>query len=186
MKTLFGCLFLLLALTGCQKDGPAAGLPPATQTGQNTAGFLLNGQPWMPAKNPSLPGNSPVGATWAPRIFKGGKALQIFFSRHPTATDYTLLSFVFHDVRHAGTFELNQAIDPVVISGPRPPYALYSVYEPGPDRAFYTGAAARGQIILTRFDTVARVVSGTFQAKLKEDRGPDSLSITQGRFDVKF
>lgn len=90
MKTLFGGLFLLslvLALTGCNKDGPVAGLPPATQTGQNTAGFLLNGQPWMPAKNPSLPGNSPVGATWAPKIFKGGKSLQIFFSRHPTAPD---------------------------------------------------------------------------------------------------
>lgn len=112
--------------------------------------------------------------------------MQIFLSRHPNPNDYSLLSFIFHDVRHAGTFELNQDIDPLVISGARPPYAVYSLYEPGPNRAFYTGTTARGQIIITRFDTLARVVSGTFEATLKAEGGPDSLTIAQGRFDAKF
>ena len=183
------CLFLAivaLLAAGCKKEDPEAGLPLATQEGKNTGGFLLNGQPWLPAKNPDLPANSPVGATWVSKVYRGGKALQIFLSRHPNANEYNVLSFIFHDVRHVGTFDLNQDIDPVVISGPRPPYALYSIYEPGPKRAFYSATTARGQIIITRFDTVARVVSGTFEAKLKEDGGPDSLSITQGRFDAKF
>ena len=180
-------LMLGLTLAACKKDDTDPnGLPPATQEGKNTAGFLLNGQPWLPVKNPSLPANSPVGATWASRNYMGGRALQIYISHHPNSNDYTLLSFIFHNVRHAGTFALNQDIDPVVISGPRPPYAVYSMYEPGPARKFYTGAAARGQIIITRFDTLARVVAGTFEAKLKEDGGPDSLTITQGRFDLKF
>ena len=183
------CLALSVALlaTACQKNGlDPNGLPPATQEGKNTAGFLLNGQPWRPETNPSSPGTSPVGATWVSRVSRGGKPLQIFFSRHPNDQEYALLSFIFHDVRHAGTFALNQDIDPVLIAGPRPPYGVYSVYKPGPQRAFYTGATARGSINITRFDTVARVVSGTFDAKVKEDGGPDSLAISQGRFDIKF
>ena len=184
-------LLLLLAVAllaaGCKKDDTDPnGLPKATQDGKNTAGFLLNGQPWLPAKNPSSPGTPPVGANWSSSVYRGGKALQIFFIRYSSSQDVTALNFIFHDVRRAGTFNLDQDIDPVLISGPRPPYAVYSIYEPGPDRKFYTGASARGHIIITRFDTVARIVAGTFEAKLKEDGGADSLSITQGRFDIKF
>ena len=44
--------FLLLSLAlllGCKKNKPAPAdqLPPATQTGANTFGCLLNGQPWL-------------------------------------------------------------------------------------------------------------------------------------------
>ena len=47
MKTYpFFCLAAALLLAaGCKKDDPEAGLPPATQEGKNTGGFLLNGQP---------------------------------------------------------------------------------------------------------------------------------------------
>ncbi|WP_162550068.1 hypothetical protein [Hymenobacter nivis] len=45
--------FLLLSLAlllGCKKteQAPADQLPPATQTGANTLGCLVNGQPWTP------------------------------------------------------------------------------------------------------------------------------------------
>ena len=46
-------LAALLGLSQCKKTEPAAArpedqLPPATQTGANTFGCLLNGQPWTP------------------------------------------------------------------------------------------------------------------------------------------
>ena len=44
-------LVALLSLSQCKKNAPAPAaeqLPPATQTGANTFGCLLNGQPWMP------------------------------------------------------------------------------------------------------------------------------------------
>ena len=63
---------------------------------------------------------------------------------------------------------------------------MYTIIEPSPRRSYYTGNAARGQVIITRFDTVARVVAGSFEAKLREEGGPDSLNITQGRFDLTF
>ena len=49
MKLLQLVLSLLL-LSGCQKADPAPVdlLPPATQTGANTFGCLLSGQPWTP------------------------------------------------------------------------------------------------------------------------------------------
>jgi hypothetical protein len=52
--------YLLIAtalafITCCKKtdslDAELAKLPPITQTGANTFGFLLNGQPWVPAGN---------------------------------------------------------------------------------------------------------------------------------------
>lgn len=187
MKTSLLSLCFLLSLVACKKDDTDPnGLPKAIQEGKNTAGFLLNGEVWLPERNLSRPGTSPIGANWSARISQGGRALQVILTRHPNADDYTALNLIFSDVRKLGTFELNQDIDPAVISGPRPPYAVYSIYEPGPDRKFYSSAAARGQVIISRFDTVARVVAGTFEVKVQEDGGAETLDITQGRFDLTF
>ena len=174
-----------LLAAGCKKDNTDPnGLPPATQEGKNTAGFLLNGQPWLPKGSPT--NLQPYGVSWPRFSVKGGRTLQINFSRYQSKDDLTAINLHFPDVRQAGAFDMDRDINPVLISGPIPPYAVYSIYEPGPDRKFYTGSTARGQVLITRFDTVARVVAGTFEAKLREDSGPDSLSITQGRFDIKY
>jgi len=39
-----------ISIAGCKKhkSNPIDQLPPATQTGANTLGFLLNGEPWTP------------------------------------------------------------------------------------------------------------------------------------------
>lgn len=177
-------------LGACTKDDiDPNGLPKATQSGKNTAGFLLNGQPWLPAINRSLPANPVVGATRSSRIYQGGRSLQISFARYQSqsSTEFTALNLIFHDLKQPGTFDLNQDIDPFVISGPRPPYAVYTADpEPGPKREYYTSSITRGQVIITRFDTVARVVSGTFAAKVQEESGTEVLDITQGRFDCSF
>ena len=53
-------LLLSLAVTllaaSCKKDGPEAGLPTATHTGANTAGCLINGQPFVATGFGSGPG----------------------------------------------------------------------------------------------------------------------------------
>jgi hypothetical protein len=179
-------LVLLLGLCACKKDEgmDPNGLPKATQEGKNTAGFLLNGQPWLPKGSPTSP--NPFGVSWSKFLYQGGRRLQIVCGRYNSRDDYTAINLLFPDVRKPGTFELNQSINPVVISGPQPPHAVYSIYEPGPDRRFYSGARARGQVIISRFDTLARVVSGTFHAQVIEDGGNEVLDLTQGRFDITF
>ena len=187
MKTLLLPLCLLLGLTTCKKDDTDPnGLPAATQEGKNTAGFLLDGKPWLPKNSPLNAGQSPVGVSWGYRSISGKRPLQLSFNRYRSDSDDTGLNFHFSDIRRSGTFRLDQDTDPFIVTGSEPPYAVYTIYDPTPKRRFYTGSAAKGQIIISRFDTVARVVAGTFAAKVKEDGGPDSLTITQGRFDLKF
>src|ERR1039457_5887697 len=42
--------FIFLWFISCRKEHLLTnGLPPATQTGANTFGFLLNGKPWIPS-----------------------------------------------------------------------------------------------------------------------------------------
>lgn len=186
MKTFLIPLLLLLGLTTCKKDDTDPnGLPPATQEGKNTAGFLLNGQMWLPKTSPLNAGNSPVGATYGPYT-QGVLRLSINLYRYQDDKNSQGINLNITRIRQSGLFQLNQSIDPFVISGPRPHHGLYSIISPTPKRSFYTGDDAYGQVIITRFDTVARVVSGTFEAKMREDGGRDSLSITQGRFDIKF
>ena len=178
-------LAVALLAVGCKKDETDPnGLPPATQDGKNTAGFLLNGQPWLPKLSPTSTGPYPVGISLT-RI-QGLSRLSVSFSRYQDNDNRQSLGLYISGIKQPGTFALNQLIDPYVISGPQPPYGVYAINAPSPRRSFYTGSDARGQVIITRFDTVARIVAGTFEAKLKEDGGADSLSITQGRFDIKF
>ena len=53
-------LFLLVLLiissgANCKKNNPEIGLPPATLEGKNTAGFLLNGEVWLPKGDNGYP-----------------------------------------------------------------------------------------------------------------------------------
>ena len=64
-------------------------------------------------------------------------------------------------------------------------YEVPGVY-PAIHKDYLTGPTSPGEVTITRFDTVARVVSGTFEARLREYNGPDSVRITKGRFDCSF
>ena len=75
MKTkllLYPALLLLTQCSKCKNDpqpnDPASQLPPATQTGANTFGCLVNGQPYTPKGNT---GASNFGVTYDPS-FRGG------------------------------------------------------------------------------------------------------------------
>ena len=174
----------MLLAAGCKKDNlDPNGLPAATQEGKNTGGFLLDGQPWLPKA--SEIGNNPytVSAAYGPFAYKAHRVSVSMF-RYQNVNNSQSITLYLAGVRRPGTYQLNQEIDPIVISGPEPSHAYYRITSGARD--FYTGPRANGHVTITRLDTVARVVSGTFDAKLKEDGGRDSLSITQGRFDVKF
>lgn len=187
MKAYLLPLFLvpLLLASSCKKDDTDPnGLPAATQEGKNTGGFLVNGEPWLPKA--SAVGNNPytVSAAYGPLMYRAHR-LEMSMFRYQDVNNNQSLTLYLAYVRQPGTYQLNQDINTVVISKPFPSHAMYSVSSLGRTE-FYTGSTAHGQVIITRLDTIARVVSGTFEAKLKEDGGPDSLSITQGRFDIKF
>ena len=168
-------------LGACKKDEPQADLPKATQEGKGTAGFLLDGQAWLP-KRSDLTGRPAVNGYW--RKTTGGRSLSISFT-NISQNEYTGASFFVPDIRQAGTFVLNQV--PAITNGRNSTsYGGYHSQRPSPGFSYYTGPDAPGELIITRFDTVQNIVSGTFQLSPREEGGSATIAITQGRFDLSF
>ena len=126
-----------------------------------------------------------VSAAYGPFAYKAHR-VSVSMYRYQDVDNSQSITLYLAGVRQPGTYLLSQDINGGVISGPLPSHLLYQVSDTGGNHSLYTGSNAHGHVIITRLDTIARVVSGTFEAKLREDGGPDSLTITQGRFDAKF
>lgn len=181
---------LLLALLACKKDNiDPDGLVRATQQGKNTGDFLLSGKPFNPLAAVATPADKPVGASWY-HSRKGSSSIQLSFFRQERDKDRTesSLNIYIAHITAAGTYPLVDPVNPFVIPGAQ----SSAQYETRGDdlarskRYFLTGPISPGQVLITRFDTVARVVSGTFEAQLREYNGPETLSVTKGRFDCFF
>lgn len=54
------------------------------------------------------------------------------------------------------------------------------------DVGWFCSNESSGKITITRFDTVAHIISGTFSGKLKARNGTKELPITDGRFDINW
>lgn len=184
MKTYVIPLLSLLLTTGCKKEKTELErLPPATQEGKNTAGFLLDGKAWTPSLSYTDYG-SPVGALWIKTSV--GRTLRLSFARSDKeGNNRTSWSCFLPHIVGRGHFTFNQEFSSN--TGDRnPAYAVYSQLRPNPKRRFITGPDAQGSLTITRFDTVAHIVAGTFEIKVQEDGGTETHELTQGRFDLSF
>lgn len=183
-QLLHSLLALALFTTACKKEKTELEkLPAATQTGTGAGAFLLDGKAWLPDGGGGLIGGGGNGfkAKWSRTTV--GRALELTFTR---ASDKTGLNLFVPNIRKEGLFQLSQPASPT-LGDRNPPYGLYymakSLTVP---RIFLTGPSTTGTLIVTRFDTVARVVSGTFDLTVKEETGPETHQLTHGRFDYTF
>ena len=177
-KPFFLILGASLLLVQCKKHDPdpASQLPPATQTGANTFGCVLNGQAFLPNGNTGF-GTGNLVVIYDPTFNNG--SLNVSAIRYTKPGD--------PDTRQSlGFFASN-------LHGPGH-YPLTIVHEQEPlfidqktQCEFLAGDAhyRAGELVLTRVDGQAGIVSGTFSFKLyKSDC--DSVIVTQGRFDKKL
>ena len=174
---------LLALLGGCKKEKtPLDQLPDATQEGKGTAGWLVDGKAYVPVRS-SISVNPPVNGSW--RKTKGGHSLGVSFHQVSVEEDWGA-GFFIPDIRQLGTFELAQ--EPAITGGLfKAAYGEYDHLRPGPDRlSYYTSPNARGTLIITRFDTINDIVSGTFEMSPEEATTGEIIQITQGRFDLHF
>ncbi|MEZ4827243.1 MAG: hypothetical protein R3C61_13345 [Bacteroidia bacterium] len=172
MKVMYFFLPFLF-LTGCERETPQPPdpldlLPLATQTGENTLGFLLDGEPWTPN-----------------RIFQGQyrKSDSAFlvacenveFDDEGENAGQGFSIFT-HKLAKAGSYKLS------VLPSSRGSFTRLS------DGCRYiTFDNKPGNLSIDRFDTISRVISGSFTfMAISEDNCKDTLSITHGRFDVSF
>ena len=194
----------LLSLTQCimqEEPAPEEKLPEATQTGANTAGCRVDGLLWLPSHNGDGVGGAPLPAIVARwRKVPGG--------RHPLSLVLTKsiddqtqvhrrtgLTLYLPDVLRAGTYAFDQSANPAVVNGPVA-YAAFR-FNNSPSQELLTGPGAPGRLVVTRLDTVARVLSGTFEftpVEVSSGLGGDgtpipggrTVRVTEGRFDCTF
>ena len=176
---LYLALLLLTQCSKCRNDpapaDPARELPPATQTGANTFGCLVNGQPYMPKGNT---GASNLGVTYDPG-FRGG-AVTIETYRVESGGLTKFLSIDAAPANNPGNYSLN--LDAGIGN------VLYSSGGVQPCGFMYDSRDVtyrKATLNITRFDANSRIIAGTFDAVIARN-GCDTLKVTQGRFDAKF
>ena len=168
---------LLAALPGlsqCQKTDPdpASQLPAATQTGANTFGCLLNGQPWTPQGNDGT-SNYTVDCDHTPT----GVVLDIHAYRiyGKAANEFQSIVLFANQVNGVGSYSFRS-----------PQYTRASVNDEKSNCYWSSRDSAttyrRGTLTITRLDRQAGIVAGTFAFTLYKP-GCDSVRVTNGRFD---
>ncbi|MDJ0365660.1 DUF6252 family protein [Hymenobacter sp. H14-R3] len=172
-------VFLLAALLGlsqCQKSAPdpVSQLPPATQTGANTFGCLVNGQPWTPQ---GYNGTSNYSISYDSGLNGGVFDLQTY--RYPDASKY--FQNIYIDILsdfQVGTYSF------------RSPKRVGVVFQDRKTNCYWSNTDStttyrRGTLTIMRLDKQAGIISGTFAFTLFKP-GCDSVRVTQGRFDKKL
>ena len=177
MKTALLPLLALLALAQCKKKAdpaPVDQLPPATQTGANTFGCLLNGAAYAPKGN-NGPSNYTV--SYDPTYRAGTLNVGTYSYYGSGSNDYRILGFYSDSLQRPGVY----SIKPQGRNGASVVDRLKACEYHSIDAGTY----CKGQFTITRLDLQAGVVSGTFDFTLAKP-GCDTVRVTQGRFDRKL
>ena len=173
--TLIACICIFAQ---CKKDKQSSsdnsyGLPNATQEGENTLGFLLNGEPWTP-KGFSGSANLSIDVDFA---FNDGVFNIVGYRTIAGITEqFTVgISDSLSLIAFPHTFQIKQN-SIVGVSYTKSMCDYFS-------KDLLT--TANGMLTLTKLDQVRRIISGTFNATLSKD-GCALINITQGRFDMSY
>lgn len=188
------CLLFLLSLSllifisaNCRKNknnNTIDQLPPETQTGANTFGCLVDGQPFKPG-GLQLSGGSlnsiyqfvynddPVnGFIWG---ISGGKR---YSNGEIKDIGFRIDSL---QIIEGETYSLENPIR----GGGYGQYSFYGSIGSGTNSTYQTSGVVKGSVIFKKFDLINQIASGIFWFNAVNDKG-DTIKITDGRFDVRF
>lgn len=170
--TLVICLFCFAKCNKEKTDNN--GLPPATNEGKNTLGFLLNGQPWTPQ---GFNGTANLSIDVDFGINKGVFSISSY--RIITGADREYFGLGLKD-------SLNLTTAPQTYQlGNGTLYGIYFSKTLCTFDYFDNIITRSGSLTITKFDKPNRIISGTFNAILSKP-GCTNISITEGRFDMKY
>ena len=167
----------MVTLLSCKKQpvDQLSLLPPATQTGANTFGCLVNGKAFVPRKSFSLIVRTDLKCTYG--YTEHGYLFGIGASRDLDngSSDVVDITTDSLKISEGEVIPLTKEFTPAMASGG---YDL--------NLSFYTtDANATGQLTITHLDTVKHIVSGIFQFNAVS-KGGDTVKVTNGRFDVHY
>ena len=174
---LFGSTLLLLN-SQCKKSGNTPPLtelqklPAITQGGLNTFGCLINGKAFVPGGGGVL---SNVFSVIYDPTFQGGY-LAISAKYYFGATNRQSVDLGADTIHSVGTYNLQlRSRYGIYYVDTRTSCSFYTLYDP----------PLSGTLIITRFDTITRIVSGTFSFKVTT-AACGTIDGTDGRFDVRY
>ena len=160
---------------GCRKDdpSPAEQLPPATQTGANTIGCLVNGQPWVPAGNN---GSSNYAISYDPNPY-GVFDLATYRYPVPSGKTFQSLKIYLRELHQVRSYDLKNLTLTRVSWNDSGIWSDMNSDEPN--------TYHKGTVTVTRLDLQAGIISGTFEFTLAKP-GFDTVRVTNGRFDKRL
>ncbi len=196
MKNLILLLLTTFVISCCNKgddEQPKTELeklPPATQTGANTAGCYINGELLIPKNGEQQFGGSPAyglqrysGVNFGSTNGDDYYAVQIV-NKKDIGGDFIYLQLPTL-INGIGDYIINQSNNEFYMDGPNNPHVIVKTYDGVNLGKVYLSASNSGIIKITKFDFPNRIVSGIFNLTVyNKDNPNETIEITDGRFDI--
>ena len=165
----------------CRKPGTytrtdTPGLPPATQIGANTFGFLLNGQPWVPSGNNGSGNNLSISHDLGIRNGVIGIGAYKVLANLPNGEYFGLGYWSLNRINAPITINLKDTSQSVCYFITNNNCWLVSNY---------LDVSTSGNFYIDKYDKTKRIIAGRFEFTL-EKIGCPIIRISKGRFDFKF
>jgi hypothetical protein len=173
-------LILLLSLNSCSSDGPFRKkdkLPAETQTGEDTAGCLVNGKVLIPHAS-GLFSQSALQCIY--NIEEHVFILNFSDDSSSKSQREVVLNLNGQEILEGSTYKLNQKIERFfnfTETG-----AMYVVGSLSNSTSYYTNPIQTGELKITHLDTTKRIISGVFWFDGIDSQG-GKVEIRAGRFD---
>ncbi|WBA44135.1 hypothetical protein [Hymenobacter canadensis] len=181
-----------LLLCSCDKTtpDPELELPPITAIGANTLGFEVDGRVWI---------NFGRGCYGSGGGGCFDNVLRAYSRTYQGVRRFSISAGLItprHQESFALTIDTLRGTGTYISRSPPPSYPIGAVStgangitltESRRARESFVSRANATRIVLTRVDTVRRIVSGTFEGRLENGFSPGSfVTIQNGRFDVTY
>lgn len=173
-------LVLLIIISSCKNDddsntptNPIDQLPPATQTGANTAGALVNGEAFLPNNGSVIPLNLDYINQQDFALGIGNETNNDLYSLLISRQDTQLQENVTY-ILNTG-FGDNSSRAEYVINVTPPPSPMY----------YSTTTSVTGELTITHHDFNNAILSGTFWFDAINSEG-DIVEVRSGRFDMEY
>ncbi|WP_435138443.1 DUF6252 family protein [Formosa sp. A9] len=176
MKHYILYLLLSLSLTACcndddQPETPIDQLPPATQTGANTAGCLVDGEAIFPKGSGLI----------FHLFYTDGLNFGLGIGNEKANVDRIInIASLNENLQEGQTYQLSQ-------HEANGKYASYSIGATPPPREnfFETTSTITGELTITHHDFDKAIISGTFWFDAIDSKG-NVVQIREGRFDGEY
>lgn len=175
-------LFALIALNSCESNDyvQPSELPEATKIGKQTFGVKINESIWTPFQRyRSNPNFKPMPVVWGS---VQGKTLRLTVTNQETRES---ISLMVDKVEGEGTYQFMTYFPKNAIEFT--PYAsVYQRYVGEKCGQYPIAQNAENEIIITHFDPIQKIYSGTFKVTFQNKENPTEVfNLKDGRFDVR-